>query len=148
MRVVKNTFLFLLWVAHILVVSCDKDDDKNNPPDCTDVTCTEIFVTLTVTVKDASGVVVPLDSFSVVNLENNEDLTRELSANGFEMARQTGTYPLFGDEYVESYQNDALTILFKGFIDGEEVVNAQYEVGADCCHVLLRVGETDIVITE
>jgi len=135
-------FCFLLT----LFTSCTQNDNNGNDSDCTDIACTEIFVTINVTVKDASGVVIPLDDFKVLNVSTNEDLTRELSASSFEMASQNGIYPLFGDEYAARFQNESLDIIFIGFIEGEEIVNAKFKVGADCCHVQLMEGDTDIVI--
>ena len=143
MTTIRIAFFCLL---PILFATCTNDDNNSNDIDCNDIASTEIFVTLTITVKNTSGGVIPLDNFNVINVSNNEDLTRELSASGLEMARQNGTYALFGDEHSSRFQNESLDVIFKGFIEGEEVVNAKFKVGADCCHVKLVEGETDIVL--
>jgi len=38
------------------------------------------------------------------------------------------------------------TLVFKGYINEEEVASAEYVVTADCCHISLVSGNTDIII--
>ena len=64
----------------------------------------------------------------------------------FELMKQNGIYPLFGDENREEFENNELEIIFKGFVDNQEIVNSNYNVGADCCHVFLIDGNTDLKI--
>jgi hypothetical protein len=122
------------------------DDDNNGAIDCENIGCTEIFVTLMVNIKDASGVVIPLDAFEVIITSTSENITREVSDQEFEDFRQNGTYPLFGDEFAERYRNKTEVIIFRGFVEDKEVVNNSYKVGADCCHVLLIDGDLNITI--
>lgn len=119
---------------------------SSNKSGCYDIPCTEIFKTITVTIKNSNGAIVALDSFEVLIAETKMGITREVSENEFEMMRQNGTYPLFGDEYSSDYENEEVRINFKGFINNQEIVNANFTVGADCCHVNLIAGITDIII--
>jgi hypothetical protein len=130
-------FLFLL--------GCNNGDDDNNS-ECNNIACTEEFVTITVLVKDDLGNAVALDDIKVTNFENGNDITREISDLEWQLFRQSGTYPLFGDEYAKDYQNIELEINFKGFINDLEGVNANFIVGADCCHVILVSGDTNLFI--
>ncbi|MCK5441122.1 MAG: hypothetical protein KAJ23_04450 [Maribacter sp.] len=114
--------------------------------DCSDIACTEQFVTINVSVKDGAGVAIPLDRFEVTILGTQEDITREVSNEELELFRNNGSYPLFGDEFSGRYQNGIVEIVFKGFIGDSEVVSENYKVGADCCHVLLISGDLDIII--
>jgi hypothetical protein len=127
-----------------LFVSCDNLD--NPTMDCSDIACTEQFVTINVSVKDGAGVAIPLDRFEVTILGTQEDITREISNEELELFRNNGSYPLFGDEFSGRFQNGIVEIVFKGFIGDSEVVSENYKVGADCCHVLLVSGDLDIII--
>lgn len=137
---------FVLFSFLVLLVNCSDDDGGLERSDCNEVVCTLQFVTLNVSVRDASSVVIPLDAFEVVITATGEDITREVSGQEFENFRQNGTYPLFGDEFAERYKNKTEVINFKGFIEGTEVVNSNYKVGADCCHVLLIDGNLNITV--
>ncbi len=141
----KMRLIFVLFSFLVLLVNCS-DDDDDTVIDCERIGCTEQFVTLTVNVRDASGVVIPLDAFEVIITATGEDITREVSGQEFENFRQNGTYPLFGDEFAEKYRNKTEVISFKGFIEGKQVVNNSYKVGADCCHVLLIDGNPNITV--
>ncbi|WP_299533360.1 hypothetical protein [Ulvibacterium sp.] len=137
----------VLFAIVTCLSGCSDDDDNGlERSDCNEVVCTLQFVTLNVTIRDASGVVIPLDAFEVTIVKSGEDITREVSGQEFENLRQNGIYPLFGDEFADRYRNNTEIINFKGFIEGKEVVNNNYEVGADCCHVLLVHGDLNIII--
>lgn len=114
--------------------------------DCTNKACTEVFKTIAVTILDSDQNQVALDSFKVINLENGNDLTRIVHPAEFEAMMENGTYPLFGDEFVQEFRNKKVEINFKGFRDNLEIVNSNYTVGADCCHVILISGEPEISI--
>ena len=59
--------------------------------------------------------------------------------------KQNGTYPLFGDEYQQSYANTEIQVNFKGIINNQIIIDKNFIVGADCCHVNLISGNTNIV---
>lgn len=120
--------------------------ENNDPNDCANQACTMDFRTITLTVKDPENNPVALDSIKVTNLENGVDLTRELNNVEFEAMREVGVYPLFGDEYVRDFSNKEVEINFKGYIDHQEIINSDFKVGADCCHVLLISGVPEISI--
>jgi len=129
-------FLFLL--------NCNTDDDNNSK--CSDIACTEQFVTITVSLKDDVNNPVALDRIKVTISANGNDITREIPDIEWQSFRQNGIYPLFGDEYAKDYQNMELEINFKGFISNLEVVSSDFIVGADCCHVILVSGDTNLII--
>ncbi len=135
----------VLTFMTLLFVGCTSDDSPK-PPDCSTTICTQNFVTLFVTISDASGVAIPLDSYKVVDTQTGEDITLTTGAEEFETFRDQGTYPILNDAYRMQYQNTNTTISFTGFISGEEVVSERFVVGADCCHVQLISGNTAIII--
>jgi len=129
-------FLFLLSC-----LSCSKNNSN-----CVDTFCTEEFRTITVTIKNSNGTTVALDEFKVLISATDIDITRKVNETEFEMMRKSGTYPLFGDEYSSDYENKEVRINFIGHINNQEIVNADFTVGADCCHVILVEGITEIII--
>ena len=137
MKTSVYSILLLLFFA-----GCEKD----LPNDCSNQACTMDFRTITLTVKDPENNPVALDSFMVTNLENGNDLTRELNSTELEEMKKNGVYPLFGDEYARDYSNKEVEINFKGYIDNREIINSYFKVGADCCHVLLISGDPEISI--
>ena len=131
---------FFIYIFLLLFLSCN--DDKS---DCTDTFCTHNFVTITVFIKDTNDNPVAIDTFEVLIIESGIDITRIVNDSEFEIMRQNGTYPLFGDEYQQSYANTEVQINFKGIINNQVIVNEDFTVGADCCHVNLISGNTNIV---
>jgi hypothetical protein len=136
--------LILVFMT-IFIVGCTNDDGPK-PIDCSLRPCTQNFVTIFANVTDASGIAIPLDSFEVIDIDTGENLTLDSNAQEYENYRQQGTYPIFSDTYLVQYQNTNTTISFKGSISGNQVVNESFVVGADCCHVQLISGNTDIII--
>ena len=139
--------LLLLSFLFLFLVNCNDNDDVNpDAMDCTEVACTEIFISLMVTVKDKDGVLIPLDRFEVIDRKTSEDLTPRITFDDFQMARQSGQYPLYDDSFVSEYQNTKRTILFRGFINEDKIAEAEYIIETDCCHVSIALGDTTITI--
>lgn len=139
--------LLLYGFFGLFLANCNNSDDIDPAAiDCTEVACTEQFVTLIVTVKDDSGALIPLDTFEVIDKESSENLTIALSDSGFQMARQSGQYPLYNDSFVSGNQNTKRTLLFRGFINDEKIAEAEYMVDTDCCHISIATGDTNITI--
>jgi hypothetical protein len=137
-KLVLYVSLFFLSVA-----GCTNDV---NDIDCSDVACTLDFRSFDVTLTDVDNNPVALDQFTVTDITNNEDLTNELNDDQFQEARQMGIYPLYGDRFTQLHQNKVKEIVFKGLVNGNEVVSAQFTVGADCCHTKIISGDLEIMI--
>ena len=136
--VLQATSLFLLMFQ----ISCNSGDDSNS--DCNGVACTNELVTITVFIEDQDQNPVALDSFEVINIEDESEITIVLDASRFELARQLGAYPLVADGGIE--MNQEVRLQFKGFINDQEVVNSNYTVADDCCHVGLVSGDLQLVL--
>lgn len=139
-------YLFGLIIV-LLAPNCNNSsvEDKS---DCSNIICTQEYRTITVDVKDTKGNAVALDRFTVVVLPNETDITPDLSDSEMGLMRKNGIYPLFSDKYSNAYRNKQLEINFSGYIGDKQVLDANYKVGADCCHVLLIDGETNLVVGE
>ncbi len=137
----------LFSLVFILLLNCtDSDIDDDRQANCNNIACTEIFVSIIVTIKDTSGAFVSLDRFKVTDLKTGQDLTKKITEGEMETFRQNGMYPLYDDLFVEGNLNTSRNIIFKGFLNDIEVVNAEYVVGTDCCHISLVSGNPDIII--
>lgn len=136
----------ILVLITIFIASCSNDNGTKEQ-DCSEpIACTQNFVIIGVSVKDASGVNIPLDSFKVVDITTGKNITLVSNEEDFEGYKMDSFYPIFNDTYRIDYQNKISTIAFTGYSSDKVVVNEEFEVGADCCHVRLISGNTAIVI--
>jgi len=135
--------VFYVSLLYLTVAGCTSKSENN---DCSDVACTLDFRSFAVTLTDTNDNPVGLDQYIVTDITNNEDLTTELNDDQFQEARQSGMYPLYGDSFTQLHQNKVIEIVFKGFIDGNEIVSAQFTVGADCCHTEIISGDLAIML--
>jgi len=139
--------LFVGLLLVLLTLNCS-DNGTEDAPNCLDVICTREYRTITINIKDKDGVAVALDYFKVIVLSNGVDITLEPSSSEYDYMANNGTYPLFSDKYVAKYSNRELEINFKGYVDDELLVDSDYVVGADCCHVLLIEGEKEVRVND
>lgn len=139
--------IFKTLFVTLLLFSCGNDDDNNNNQGdyneiCSDVVCTEEFVTLTITVTDSYGDPVALDDITVTRLVGEgEVIFDEVPDTG-----DDGTYPIYDDRFVEESFSKAVEVNFKGYIDGNEVADENFTFTADCCHVSMLSDDTVIVV--
>jgi len=127
----------------MLAFSCDKTVQQS----CESVACTEIFMSVSVKVMDRDGNPVALDSFKITRLPDNEDLTREYDDHAWNAFGQYGTYPIANDaDDSRLPRHTDITLKFQGYIDGNEVVNADYVITFDCCHISLVSGDMELVV--
>ena len=128
----------------LMITTCNNNQDEKN--DCSEVICTMEFRSISVSLKDKSEMPVSLDRFKVTATETGKDMTRDVNDLNWELIRQTGNYPIFGDEFSKEYQNKEVEILFEGFIGNDRIANLTFLVGADCCHVQLIDGQLEVVL--
>ena len=131
----------------LLILNCNNKSEEDSL-DCLNMACTEEYRTISISVKDKEGKVVALDEFKVVILSNSQDITPDITSSGYDWMVKNGIYPLFSDKYSREYINKELEINFRGYIESRLVVDLDYTVGADCCHVLLIEGETEVVVND
>lgn len=134
----------LILLSFFLLTCSDKNEPDTEVVDCSSTICTLNFVTITVSIKDTSDNAVVLDSFEVLDTATGENLAKDISAE--EYHNDQGIYPLISDAHRIQYQNKTTTLTFKGYINDELVVNQEFEVKADCCHVSLITGNREIVL--
>mmetsp|Transcript_25777 Transcript_25777/g.38550 ORF Transcript_25777/g.38550 Transcript_25777/m.38550 type:complete len:143 (-) Transcript_25777:18-446(-) len=137
--------LSTILIALTLFVSSSFYSCQSNTDDCAEIACTLIFLVEYVTITDQNQNPVALDSFQVINLETNEDITLELTPEEFQFGQQMGTYPLVNDLSVSV--GETINIQFKGFINSIEVITENYTVVGGCCHVGVSEGNLEIVLS-
>lgn len=142
--VMMKKLLSVLVLTFAFIAGCNNDNETIQ--NCVNVACTEEFRTIFITLKDGNNAPIALDSFKIIAIKSNLDLTREINSSVFALMQQKGIYPLFGDEYAKTYQNKELEIEFRGFKDDLQTVTERFVVAADCCHVFLVSGSTELIL--
>lgn len=142
MLTLKKLIQYSMGMALLLVmgVSCNSDDD-NNEGNCGTIACTEEFVSFDVTVTNRSSEPIALDEFVVTWVETGRDLTLDYSQDDLEIYQASGMYPLISDSSLSDFRNRVIYLTFEGYIDGELVLDEDYTVAFDCCHVILVEGD-------
>lgn len=131
-------FVFLVFA----MANCKNDDG----PNCEAVACTESFDTIYVEVKDSSGMPFVLDDYHIIDSNSGNNLRDDLSQQVFVAANGDRLYPIYNDSFVSVMRFENRALVFKGFIDNQEVVTANYLVTSDCCHVSLVSGNRELIV--
>lgn len=142
LKIQRGLVLLLMIFLGITQTSCDNDEDSNS--DCEAVVCTAILVRVMVSVTDEDLNPVALDSFQVIDLENEKDISISLASSEFVGLQELGQYPLIEDGIIGL--NEERNLKFIGFLDNQEVINRNYTVKTDCCHVSLVAGNKEITL--
>ncbi len=140
-----KTPLLVLGLFFFAMACVEVDVEKHpcQPP----VICTEIYKTVSVQLKYENGEAVRLDSFRLIRLPEEKNITPEYSEQQLDSYRNYGSYPVATDSDLSKFPKfTPIRILFEGFIEGNKVVSSEYVVNFDCCHVEWISGERDIVI--
>ena len=142
MPIMKNYFLLLF--SFILFASCNNDNDPNEnlENDCTTTACTYEFRSILVNIKDSDGNIVKLDKSEVIDSDSKETILDET----YNDQTSTEFYLLYSDSFQSEIINEEREIIFKGYIDNNEVISSNYVVSSDCCHIFLVEGNLDLII--
>lgn len=126
------------------VLSCTEADRQQA---CREVACLEFFATIHINVVDQAGDPVELDRVKVSRIADGFDMTSNYENGSWEIARKTGMYILADDgDEARLPRFEDTRLRFQGFIGNQEVVNAEYVVTFDCCHISLVSGEQKLVV--
>ncbi len=122
-----------------MVFSCTNEDDSLNTSDCpADIVCTLVFTSLTFSPKDANNQPISLDSFYAQNLDNGN--TYSISSGNL---LNTTTFTVITDNEIDEIQRNGTNIRFIGLQGDQIVVQQDFVVGHDCCHVVPLSGPFD-----
>jgi hypothetical protein len=131
----KNLFL-LVALSVFMCVGCS----DNKSTDCSEVNCTKEFVTIPITVIYEDGSMVELDSYEVKEVETG--IVRDV----WDSVEEFHTCVIASDLDREDFYNKKVKLQLIGKIAGEVVVQEEYTVTADCCHVCLLEGNKTVTI--
>jgi len=128
----------MLLALSVLVLSCK----QNNSINCTTALCTLELRTITTKVKSNSKDTVLLDSYYTVNTNLNDTIF----PGNWQGSAYAGVYNVLSDGYVDKMRNKTYQFSFIGIINNTVVVNEPYTISADCCHISLVSGRSEITI--
>lgn len=132
------TKLIAVLLLLLSYMACNRMPDTLQPAPCPDdLACTEEYRSIVVTILSEDGLPIALDRFTVTE----GDLELSLETN---IGTDRGWHTIFSDAFQKTYQNREVTLKLKGYLGDKMVVNQDYVVGADCCHIYNVSGPAEI----
>ncbi|MFY0686882.1 MAG: hypothetical protein JXQ90_06940 [Cyclobacteriaceae bacterium] len=127
----------LLLTPFILFIACETDPGS----DCGgDLLCTEQLVTLGVTITENDAAVL-LDEATTTFVSTGEVIRPHA-----DIGWGDGFYIIMTDAQFDSIEQSGTEVIFRGYINGDLIVEQTYTIGHDCCHVELIDGPTEIML--
>ncbi|MEL7147895.1 MAG: hypothetical protein AAFO69_16095 [Bacteroidota bacterium] len=125
----------ILSIALLLIfTACNKDN-------CNDTACTEEFRSVTVSIVDQEDDPVMLDR-TESTLDDGTVLDVDSSLiPGFE-----DTYVIADDSHFDILSEGNNIVIFKGWVGQNQVVEQQFIISKDCCHIDKQDGPEEIVV--
>lgn len=116
---------------------------KDNSTDCNNTLCTTEFRSVVILIKNSSdNSPVVLTSYKVILTSNNLDITTYDSNLG----DNNGYYIVATDATSGLKRNSNNEVEFQGFINNTLVIQKQFVINRDCCHITLVSGDTEAYI--
>ncbi len=137
-----------LYFSVFIFLQCS-DKDVKDPCSCLGTEmCTDIFKSIHVKLQNKDGRPYALDSFQTRRVATGEiillnNIPDPLSDS---VAIKWGSYPILTDMNVSQIQKCGEEFNFMGFKNGKTVVSSNYQIGHDCCHVILKKGAQNITM--
>jgi hypothetical protein len=136
----KNKIIFTsVILISLLNLKCD-DDSINN---CDFAICTEEFRSIVLIIKyNADHSPYLLSDYKIIRISDNKDITP--ISDSFSTSH--GYYPITNDMKKELFKFKNVKVEFKGYLNNDLVIQRQFTITADCCHISLVEGNTLILI--
>ncbi|MCE7990696.1 MAG: hypothetical protein HEP71_01895 [Roseivirga sp.] len=126
----KKIGLAVLMGMILIIQGCAED---SQPLECrADIGCTEVFVTFTYAPSDNQGNAIILDSYYSQNMDNGQTYT----FTGQDSQFTKGLYTVLTDAQLGEIKANGTNIRFIGTKDGAIVVEQDFLIGHDCCHIV------------
>ncbi len=126
----KKTGLAALIVMMFIIQGCVED---SQPLECSnDIGCTEVFVTFTYAPTDNQGNAIILDSYYSQNLDNGQTY----SFVEEDVQLNQGLYTVITDAQMDQLASSGTGIRFIGLKNDEIVLQQDFVIGHDCCHIV------------
>lgn len=131
--------LWAMILTGMLFIQCNKE---KNACSCKNDVCTEVFVTLSVNIKDQNLQPVRLDSFQTVKVSNQNIIHLDPLISNL----QKGEYAFISDAQLEKNNLCSEYYTFQGWIRDSLVVEKTIPIINNCCHVEFTSPQEDIII--
>lgn len=119
------SFFILIVVSILIIISCTKDEE---------VICTMEYRYISIDVK--GGI---LDDFYTIRKYTGDTIRNEK-----DNIIGNNSYIILSDNYQNKIKNKEEIFIFKGYITDSLVVNEQYVIKADECHIDYVSGKKEI----
>lgn len=119
------SFFILIVVSILIIISCTKDEE---------VICTMEYRYISIDVK--GGI---LDDFYTIRKYTGDTIRNEK-----DNIIGSNSYIILSDNYQNKIKNKEEIFIFKGYITDSLVVNEQYVIKADECHINYVSGKKEI----
>ena len=119
------SFFILMVVSILILISCTKDEE---------VICTMEYRYISIDVK--GGI---LDDFYTIRKYTGDTIRNEK-----DNIIGSNSYIILSDNYQNKIKNKEEIFIFKGYITDSLVVNEQYVIKADECHINYVSGKKEI----
>lgn len=136
----KTCKLYSAVLLTALIFTACEQTDNVSECDIDGALCTTQFVTVTMSLKTSTGTTFPLDS--VVVTKNGESIYSKQTDT-----ISNGVFPVITDSEMGKIVKEGSLVNFKGYSKGIEIVNEEYKVGHDCCHVKFIRGTQDVILS-
>jgi hypothetical protein len=138
----KITTIFSAVLLGLFTQSMSCETDRTPPPgECAgDIACTMMFSMVNVEVKDQNGNKVILDEHYTIREKDGQRL--KFQQNGID----SNSYTVIDDSFISTLKSKTELFRFIGKKNGVEIVNEQYEINGDCCHVNKVNGKGTVII--
>lgn len=140
MRTFKMTLLVVLQLF-MLSSGCRKDKNKQKGAECpANVMCTQQFVMVNITIINAADAPVVLDSVYTTRKSTGEII------HNHHQWYEPNVYTVLDDSYQQKLKGSSDTFIFTGIRNGQVVVNEEFVIAADCCHISYVRGSQTVVV--
>lgn len=137
----KITIIFSAVLLGLLTQSMSCETDRTPPTECGgDIACTMMFAMVNVEVKDQGGNKVILDEHYTLREKDGQKLN--VQAIGID----SNVHTVLDDNFITTLKNKTELFRFIGKKNGVEIVNEQYEISGDCCHINKVTGKETIIV--
>jgi hypothetical protein len=139
MNIIRKILIPLIILMPFFLFECDDDTVMN----CESAICTEEYRSIVVSLKhESNGAAFQLTDYSVIRVSDNRNIT--IADN--DLTDNHGYYLIANDSGLNIFKNKNIEVEFRGYLNNSLVIKQRLIITADCCHVSLAGGNTDLFI--
>lgn len=140
--------LLAILILIPLIFSCTIGNDEPVAGDCAgNQICTEVYMSIALEIKDQQGNPYSLDEYYTTKVATGQKIVLNSVAE-LEYQQKYGMYPVLDDGQIDNTTKAGQDFEFTGKKNGKVVVTKILTIGHDCCHIVLKKGETKVIVAE